>query len=199
MAIQNSVTVRNARLDTFETTVGTAPLLVVRTGAQPADCATASSGTALVTMTLPSDWMSAASSGSKAKLGTWSGTGANAGTAGHYRIMDSGNTTCHEQGTCGVAVVIATNSTTAANSNVLNFASTTGAVAGQTITGTGVPTGATVLAVTGTTVTMSIASTAGVGSAASITFSYDLAIDNTSVAVSQTVTVSTYTRTAGNA
>jgi hypothetical protein len=34
------------------------------------------------------------------KLGTWEDTSADAaGTAGHFRIKDSGGTTCHIQGT----------------------------------------------------------------------------------------------------
>jgi hypothetical protein len=54
-------------------------------------------------MTLPSDWMANASGGSKAKSGTWQDTSADAtGTAGHFRIYDSGGTTCHIQGTCGI-------------------------------------------------------------------------------------------------
>jgi hypothetical protein len=63
MAIQLSVTARNARLDAIETAVGTAPNLYLRTGAQPADCATADSGSLLATLALPSDWMAAAASG----------------------------------------------------------------------------------------------------------------------------------------
>lgn len=98
MAIQISVAVRNARLDSIETTVGTAPYLDLRTGAQPSDCAQSDSGTELSHTQLPSDWMAAASSGSKAKEGTWSGTGAAAGTAAHFRIKDSTDTTCHMQG-----------------------------------------------------------------------------------------------------
>jgi hypothetical protein len=44
--------------------------------------------------------MAAASGGVKAKSGTWEDTSADAtGTAGHYEIMDSTGTTCHEQGT----------------------------------------------------------------------------------------------------
>ena len=104
MAIQLSVTVRNARLDAIETTVGTTPILRIRTGAQPADCATADSGTVLATLTLPSDWMAAAASGVKAKSGTWQDTSADAtGTAAHFRIYDSAGTTCHLQGTVGTA------------------------------------------------------------------------------------------------
>lgn len=100
MALQLSVGVRNGRLDAIETTIGTGAVLKIRTGAQPADCATADSGTVLATLSLPSDWMAAASSGSKAKAGTWSDSSAdNTGTAGHFRIYASDGTTCHVQGT----------------------------------------------------------------------------------------------------
>lgn len=100
MAIQFSVAVRNARLDAIETTVGTSAILKIRSGAAPASCATADSGTVLATLNLPSDWMAAASSGTKAKSGTWQDTSADAtGTAGHYRLYASDGTTCHEQGT----------------------------------------------------------------------------------------------------
>ncbi|HXJ72343.1 MAG TPA: hypothetical protein VNM37_05805 [Candidatus Dormibacteraeota bacterium] len=72
----------------------------IRTGSPPANCAAADTGTVLATLNLPSDWMAAASSGSKAKSGTWQDTSAdNTGTAGHFRIYDSGDTTCHIQGT----------------------------------------------------------------------------------------------------
>jgi hypothetical protein len=48
---------------------------------------------------LPSDWMAAASGGVKAKSGTWQDVSADAaGTAGHFRIYDSGGSTCHIQG-----------------------------------------------------------------------------------------------------
>lgn len=102
MTIQTSVTVGNAQLDAIETAVGTAPILRVYTGAQPANCAAAASGTLLIEMTLPSDWMAAASGRSKAKSGTWQDVNANAsGTIGHYRIYDSAGTTCHLQGSAG--------------------------------------------------------------------------------------------------
>jgi hypothetical protein len=100
MAIQLSVAVRNARLDAIETTVGTSARLKIRTGAAPADCATADSGTVLADVTCPSDWLAAASSGSKAKAGTWEDTSADAtGTAAHFRLYASDGTTCHMQGT----------------------------------------------------------------------------------------------------
>lgn len=100
MAIQYSVSVRNAQLDALESTIGTSAVLKLRTGTAPATCATADSGTVVATMSLPSDWLAAASSGSKAKSGTWQDTSAdNAGTVAHFRIYASDGTTCHVQGT----------------------------------------------------------------------------------------------------
>ena len=134
MALQYSVAVNNARLDAIETTIGTSAILKFRSGAQPATCATADSGTVLATLNLPSDWLAAASSASKAKSGTWQDASADAaGTIGHYRIYASDGTTCGEQGDV-------------------------------TITGGG-----------GT-----------------------MTVDNTNVAVGQVVTVTGYTKTAGN-
>lgn len=98
MATQFSVAARNAAADAIETAIGTTPTLEIRTGAAPADCATADSGTLLASMALPSDWLAAASAGVKTLLGTWQDTSANAaGTAGHFRIKQGA--TCHIQGT----------------------------------------------------------------------------------------------------
>lgn len=135
MALQYSTTLRNAQLDQVETTISTAPILRILSGSPPADCATAQSGTVLAELTLPSDWMAAASGGSKAKSGTWQDSSANAtGTAGYFRILDSSATTCHMQGT--------------------------------------------------------VTATGGGG---------DMTLDNTSIASGQSVTISTFTLSAGNA
>lgn len=100
MALQLSTTVRNARLDAIETAIGTSAVLKIRTGAAPANCATADSGTVLATLNLPSDWAAAASGGSKSLLGTWQDASADAtGTAAHFRLYASDGTTCHAQGT----------------------------------------------------------------------------------------------------
>jgi hypothetical protein len=100
MAVQLSVAVRNARLDAIETTIGTSAVLKIRTGAQPATCATADSGTVLATLNLPSDYLGNASSGTKSKSGTWEDASADAsGTAAHWRLYASDGTTCHAQGT----------------------------------------------------------------------------------------------------
>lgn len=134
MSVQFSVAVRNARLDAIEATMGTSAKLHIYTGSMPANTATAASGTMLVEMTLPSDFMNNASGGSKTLNGTWSAAAVANGTAGYYRIYDNTGTTCHEQGT--------------------------------------------------------ITATGGGG---------DLTLDNTSIAVSQTVTITTFTKTDGNA
>lgn len=100
MALQFSVPVRNAWLNATETEIGASPILRIRTGAVPANCAAANTGTVLATMTLPADWMAAAANGSKALAGVWEDAAADAdGTAGHFRIYDSTGTTCHCQGT----------------------------------------------------------------------------------------------------
>lgn len=135
MSIQLSTTVRNARLDAIETAIGTSAVLKIRTGSVPSDCGQADSGTVLATLSLPSDWMAAASSGSKAKSGTWSDSSADAtGTAAHFRIYASDGTTVHLQGT--------------------------------------------------------VTATGGGG---------DMTLDNTSIATGQTVTVTSFTLTDGNA
>lgn len=102
MAIQLSVAARNGRLDAIETEVGTSAILKIRTGVAPVDCAAADTGTVVAALNLPSDYLAAASGGSKAKLGTWQDTSADAtGTAAHFRIYKSDGVTCVIQGTVG--------------------------------------------------------------------------------------------------
>lgn len=99
MALKLSATVKNAALDALESAIGTAPVLKIRTGAVPAAITDADSGTVLATLTLPTDWMAAASGGQKALNGTWEDINADAdGTAGHFRIYAADGTTQHIQG-----------------------------------------------------------------------------------------------------
>lgn len=135
MAIQLGVAARDAMNDALETSAGVSVQLRIYTGAQPANCAAAATGTLLATLTLPSDWMSASSGGVKSKTGTWTGTSTAAGTAGYFRILNSAGT-----------VVVAQGSITLVT------------------TGTG-----------------------------------DMLMDNTNITVGQTITVATFSLTAGNA
>ena len=98
MAFQFSTAARNAALDAMETAIGTAPTLELRSGAAPANCAAAATGTVLATLVLPLDWLAAAAAGAKALSGSWQDTSADAaGTAAHFRINQG--VTCHWQGT----------------------------------------------------------------------------------------------------
>ena len=102
MSLQYSVNVRNAQLDALETEVGVSAILKIYdlTAGAPANCAAAITGTVLATLNLPSDWMAAASAGSKAMSGTWQDASADAaGVADFFRLFASDGTTCHAQGT----------------------------------------------------------------------------------------------------
>jgi hypothetical protein len=100
MTIQLSVAVRDGMLDAIETAIGVSAVIKMKTGAQPADCAAADSGTVVATISLASDWMSNAAAGAKAVSVTMEDTSADsAGTLAHYRVYASDGTTCHMQGT----------------------------------------------------------------------------------------------------
>lgn len=97
MTMQLSVAARNAMADALETAIGASPTLEIRTGAQPATCATADSGTVLATIACPADFWAAAIAGVKTLLGAWQDLSADAtGTAAHFRLKQGG--TCHMQG-----------------------------------------------------------------------------------------------------
>lgn len=95
---QYSVAVRNARLDSIETTIGTSAVLKIFSGAEPANCAAADPAGLLATINLPSDWMTAAAAGVKDKTGIWSVAASGTGVAASFRIYDSGVAACHIQG-----------------------------------------------------------------------------------------------------
>lgn len=131
---QYSVKVRTAKQAAIETEIGASPILELRSGSMPANCAAASTGTLLAQFALPSDWLAAAAAGAVGKTGTWSGSGIAAGTIGYFRIFRAGSPTeCDMQG--------------------------------------------------------DVTATGGGGA---------MEVDNTSIAVSQTVTVTGFTLTAGN-
>lgn len=102
MALQLSTTLRTNRVGQIETTVGTTAKLYLYSGSVTANCAAADPSGLLATLTLPSDWLTAASAGAVGKNGTWTGTGSAAGNAASFRIKDNAGTTCHMQGTVTV-------------------------------------------------------------------------------------------------
>jgi hypothetical protein len=112
MTVQWSTTLRDALLDQWETTIGTAPKLRIYPGSAPANCSVAASATLIVEFTLDSDWANTAALGVKGMQkgaaplsGTnfYTATASSSNTAAHYRIYDSAGTNCHEQGTVGTS------------------------------------------------------------------------------------------------
>lgn len=183
--MQLGVAARNAGLDAWETATGTAPKLRFISGAMPADCAAAQTGTLLAELTLPADWMAAAANGVKTLLGSWSAAATAAGLSGYFRILNSGATVCHWQGLTSQAWAQSTAYVVGqqvSNVNGVYRATTAGTSSGS---GTG-PTG------TGAGITDGTAVWTYAGPV-------DMVIDNTSINVGQTVTVTQFTVTAGNA
>lgn len=102
MALQFSTAIRNAMLNTMRDTTGTTPKLNVYSGSIPQDTAAGATGTLLAQLNAydsNSAFLGSAANGSISK-GAWPYTQAIAqGTAGYFRITNSGGTTCHMQGT----------------------------------------------------------------------------------------------------
>jgi hypothetical protein len=93
MPLTFSDAIWNAMLDAIEPVIGSGGQLLLRSGAAPATLAAASTGTVIATINLPADFMSNASGGTKALLGTWTDTAADAaGTVGHFEFRSSGGT-----------------------------------------------------------------------------------------------------------
>jgi hypothetical protein len=198
-----SVAVKNAKLDQIETTIGTAALLRCYNGTVPANADAALGGAVLLANgALPSDWMAAASGGSKSKTGTWSITGnaslASPQAATFFRIADSTGNTPGIQGTIGANVPLTTNANTAANTSILFFASTTGVAAGQNIVGANIPATAQVLTFNSTQVTMTVNANVALTQPLAVTFTSDMSIDNNSIAANQTLTANSFTLNSGN-
>ena len=94
MATQFSTTCRNGMADAITTAVGNAGKLRIFTGAVPANCAAAFTGTLLSEHTLGSPFAPAASGGVLSPTLPSNVNGSADGTAGYYRIYKSDGTTC---------------------------------------------------------------------------------------------------------
>ena len=177
-----SNTVLNAQADAAESIIGAAPTLEIRAGTPPAAIGTADSGTLIASLTLPSDWLSAASAGVKNQIGTWSANASAAGKATYYRIKAAG--TAHVQGLISMpwqassAVVVGEYVSNGGNVYRCTTAGTTAASGGPTGTGPTISDGTAVWAY----------QQAGT----------DMSFDNTVIAVNQSVTVSNYVLSAFN-
>ena len=185
MSVQLSVAARNALLDAIEVELGASPILKIRTGAVPATCATADSGTVLATCSLPADSMAAAGSGAKAKSGTWEDTSADAaGFARHFRIYKSDGVTCVLQGICAqnwaasTAYAVGQQVVNGGLAYVCTTAGTSAASGGPTGTGSGITDGSCVRDYVGVN---------------------DMVLDNTNFSAGQAFSVTTFSLTAPGA
>lgn len=108
--MQFSVRLRNNRGNAIKATTGASPILQVRTGPPPANCAAANSGTLLASIPLAANWILDFVSGVGTLPGPISATAVASGDLsvnGHYRIWDAALANCDVQGTCtGPSAVI---------------------------------------------------------------------------------------------
>ena len=186
MTQQYSDAERNAEGQARINAIGINAQIRILSGAMPANVAAAETGVLLAQFAGNATQYGTVAGGVITTSAVANTTALAAGTAGYFRNRTSAGVAV-TQGTVNQRVTIATSSLTAANSNVLNFAATAGVAVGQAVSGTGVINGTTVIAFTGTTVTLSLASTAGVAGAASIVFGGDMTFDNATFALSQTL------------
>lgn len=186
--MQYSVRVNNARLDSIETTVGTAPTLQLWNGTKPANTAASDTGTKVAQGVLPSDWLANASAGAKSKAGTWSATGLSAAGTGmyaHYFRIVAADSNVDGQGFVANAWVAST--AYPIGYQVVNGGNVYRATAAGTSAASGGPTG------TGGSITDGTVTWAYQGADAG-----PMSIDNPLIANAQAVTVNTVTITAGN-
>ena len=180
------------------TDIGVNAQIMIYTGAMPASVGAAVTGTLLTQHAGNATAYGTVSAGVLTANAIAQVNAVGAGVAGYFRRNTSGGTAV-TQGLCSQQFIINTSASTAANGNVLTFTATTGVTVGMNATGTGIIAGTTVVAVTGTTVTLSQTTVAGVASGASITFGCDMVLVNTNIAVSQPVTITSITDTASGA
>ena len=196
--LQYSTAERTAQLNTLVTDVGINAQIIGYSGAMPANVAAAPTGTLLVQFAGNAAQFGTVASGVMTASAVANAIAAATGTLGYFRVNTSAGTAIY-QAAAFASVPLTTNALTAANGNVLNFASTTGVVVGMNVSGTGVVPFTTVVAVTGTTVTLSTTTTAGVANATAITFNGDFTCNPTGVTSGQTCTFGSHTLTRGGA
>lgn len=103
MTIQYSVTHQTNNMTDVVTQAGTTGYLLIYTGAQPAHCSTAASGTLLASLPMANP-IGTVSSGVLTMSAITSAAAVATGTAGYWRICtSSAGTTCIAQGSVGTS------------------------------------------------------------------------------------------------
>lgn len=208
MALDMTTGQANELLDALDATYNSGTLRLL-SGAMPASSELAESGTALVDITLPADAFGAAASRTKAKAGTWSGTGlsgAGAGTnAGYFRLKTSAGTTGASTserriqgtvGTAGATIAISGTPTVAGRVATITSGSAHGLVAGDMVEVLGNATTAlnkkylVLRAPSTTTIEVLLDANVTPGAGGTVNKTFDLTLDNVNIASGQTVTIS---------
>lgn len=96
MAFQESVEVRNAKLDAACECIGSGAVLKIFSGDQPENCAAPDPDGLLAEIELPSPCMDKAQDGIQEANGTWTGTAAADGDATSFRFCSSGGECCRQ-------------------------------------------------------------------------------------------------------
>ena len=105
MTVQLSVTTRNNQLSTMNADIGANAVIKVFTGAPPANCGTADTGTLLATFAGNAGGFGTVSAGVLTAAAVASVLAAASGTAGYFRVYPSAATTTNAviQGTAGLS------------------------------------------------------------------------------------------------
>lgn len=126
--MQYSLTHRTNAMTQLNTDIGTNAVVKIFTGAAPANCGTADTGTVLVTFAGNAAGFGTAASQVLTASAVASANAGNTGTAGYFRIYPSAATTTNAvvQGTCGLSGtdMILTN-TSITSGQACNFTSLT--------------------------------------------------------------------------
>lgn len=130
MAIQYSLTHRTNAMSQLNTDIGANAVIKIFTGTPPATCATADTGTLIVTFAGNAGGFGTAAAQvlTASAVASANATGAGTNTAGYFRIYPSAATTTNAvvQGTCGLSAadMILTN-TSITSGQTCNFTSLT--------------------------------------------------------------------------
>ena len=105
MTIQYSTTHRTNAMTQLNTDIGASAVIKLFTGTQPATCATADSGTVLVTFAGNAGGFGTVATGVLTASDIANATAAGTGTAGYFRIYPTSATTTNAvvQGSCGTS------------------------------------------------------------------------------------------------
>jgi len=192
MTVAYSTTLRNARNDAITTAAGASALLSIYNGTRPATGGTAT--TLLAQLTCNATFAPSSSGGVLTLNSIAQNNAAATGTATWARLTTSGATFVAD---FDVGVQTVTTISGSSGAATITVGSNTGLAVGNYVSGTGIATGARIVNINGTTVTLSINNTGAVSGNG--TFSYDINLISSSITSGQPTSVSSFTITEGNA